>query len=317
MSTSGSSDFNVTRNEIIRAAAVLIGAVKASATLSSLIVSDFALALNAMVKRWAAKGLHVWTVAEATLFLLEDQTSYVLSTASTSDHATESFVETTLSAAAASGAATFAVTSATGISAAMYIGIELDSGTFQFTTVTSIASTTVTPAAVLTGAAASGNRVVAYTSKIVRPLKIVSARRYNFDDARDTPISIVARKDYYDLANKMQNGAVTQIFYDPRGGANATGMLKVYQSPDNVDDAIKFTWHRPIQDFDTSSDNPDLPQEWIDTLIYNLALVKAVEFDVPDSKFVKIKTLADQFLDDVSGFDREAEPIQFSPFGDD
>ena len=64
---------------------------------------------------------------------------------------------------------------------------------------------------------------------------------------------------------------------------------------------------------DAAGDNPDLPQEWIDTLIYNLAVVTASKFDVPTERLSNIKTLADEFLDDVSGFDREAESLYFQP----
>ena len=103
MATSGSTDFTVTRNELIRDAALLIGAVRASQTMNAQMVTDFARRLNAMAKHWQGKGLHVWTVSEATLFPQPNQQQYALSSASGSDHATQSFVSTTLSAAAGMG----------------------------------------------------------------------------------------------------------------------------------------------------------------------------------------------------------------------
>ncbi len=66
-------------------------------------------------------------------------------------------------------------------------------------------------------------------------------------------------------------------------------------------------------DFDNASDNPDLPQEWFDVLAFNLALNMAPEYDVPAERFDRIATIATKYLDDVAGFDREAESIFAEP----
>lgn len=308
MATSSSSNFTRTRDQICHAAARKILALRAGATMPAQMMTDFSEALNAMVKHWQGRGLHVWTVEEATLFLQNDQIAYALSSASGSDHATQSHVETTLSAAASEDDTTFTVSSASGLTAADFIAIELDSGSYQWTTIGSTSSTTITPDDAVSGDAASGARVLAYTSKIIRPLKIVSARRYTFSDARDVPIEIISRLEYRGLPNKTQEGTVSQVFYDPRGGANAAGVLYVYQEPDDLDDCIKFTWWRPIEDFDAAGDNPDLPQEWIQTLIFNLALVMAPEFS---ADVTLIAPMAQQFLSEMEGWDREEEPLMF------
>ena len=68
MATSGTSILTATRDQIIRQAGLLIQAFGAGLTPSATTVNDFAFNLNAMVKRWQAKGIHIWTVSEATLF---------------------------------------------------------------------------------------------------------------------------------------------------------------------------------------------------------------------------------------------------------
>lgn len=312
MATSGSTDFSATRTDLIRQAALKLHAIDINETMSSQMVSDFSFALNAMVKRWSAKGVHVWTTREATLFPQPAQIKYALATSST-DHCTESYVATTLSAAEAAGQTALSVTDDDGISNADYIGIVLDAGSIHWSTVSGApAGDVVTIADALPTAAAAAQPVFAYTTKIVRPLRIVDARRYNIAGARETPIApMMARLDYQSLPNKTQAGIVNQCFYDPQ---LATGYLYLWQAPPTtITDLLKFTWHRPIEDFDAAGDNPDLPQEWIDTLIYNLAVAKAVDFDVPTERFAMVKGLADEFLDDVTGFDREAESIYFQP----
>lgn len=313
MATSGTATFNRTRNELIAAAARKIGAIRAGETPGHQTVLDFADCLNAMVKRWQASGIHVWTVEEATLFLGVDQVSYSLGSTST-DHATQSYVASTLSGAEASGQTVLSVTDTTDITANDYFGVVLDDGTLHWSTVASKSSSTVTIANALPSAAASGNAVYSYTTKIIRPLRIPAARIHTFSDDRDMDLgNPMSRLDYQRMPNKTTRGTINQFFYDPRGGANALGKFYVWPAPADVGDAINFTWYRPLQDFNNAGDNPDLPQEWIDTLVFNLAVLMAPEYDVPPARFAMLKGLADEMLGQLTGWDKETESIVFGP----
>lgn len=314
MTTSGSSDFNRTRNQIIHRAGRLVGAVRAGSTMKDKDVSDFSEALNAMVKRWSATpGMHVWTITDATLFPQVDQVKYALGTGST-DHATETYYATEISSGGeASGQTILSVESTTNINVSDYIGIVVDDGTIHWSTVASKTASTVTIATAIDDAAAAGNAVFTYMTKIVRPLKITDARLYTVSDARETPIDMIARRDYRELPNKTQSGAINQAFYDPQ---LTLGYIHLWNPPSAVTDLVKFTWHRPIQDFDAAGDNPDLPAEWIDAMVYNLALQMAPEYETPRDKIngpFGIGAMAVKYLDDVAGFDREAESVFFQP----
>ena len=314
MATSGTATFARTRNEIISAAARKIGAIRAGETMGAQMLTDFDEALNALVKHWqGSMGLHVWTVEEATLFPQVDQARYEIG-ASGTDHVTDTYTDytrTTLSAAEASGQTVLSLTATTGMATSDKIGIELDDGTIQWTTVSSFNSTTATVAVALTSAAASGNAVYYYTNRIVRPLKIVAARRFDPVNNTETPIEIFAHLDYQNLPRKSENGEISVIHYDPRRGTN--GYLYIWQTPSAVSSLIRFTYHRPIEDFSAAGDNPDLPQEWILALQFNLALVMAVEYSVPPQKFEMIAAMAGGYLDQVSGSDREPESLFMQP----
>lgn len=310
MTTSGTYTFSQNRDQIIKSAARKIGAFAAGETPDAQTMSDFSDALNAMVKRWQGSGIHIWTQAEGTLFLQQSQARYTLSSTST-DHATESFVETSIGAVEASGQTTITLSSVTGISATNNIGIQLDDGTMHWTTVSSVSTPNVVIALALTDSAAAGNLVVAYATNLIRPLRVEEARSYDFDDARDTPVRIMSRNEYFGLPSKTSTGTPNGVFYDPRGGANNSGYLYVWPVLSSVDSAIKFTFMRPIQDFSAAGDTPDLPQEWIDTLVFNLAVVMAPEYDVAPEKFMMLQQLANQFLDDLKAWDREPESIFF------
>lgn len=316
MATSGTSAFAATRNDLIKQAGLLVGAVRPGQSMGAGVIAEFEFALNAMVKRWQAKQLHIWTVTHGVLFPVTDQRQYSLGPSST-DHCTSSYVATELAADAALGATALTVDSITGILASDKLGIELDDGTIQWTTVSGTPTgTTVTALAVLTDTASAGNKVFAYTSNIVRPLRIVqdSAMRFNADSETESQVRVLARQDYNAITNKTQTGQVSQLYYDPQ---LTTGVVSLWQVPDSELDLIKFDWWRPLMDFNVAGDNPDLPQEWIDTMTFNLALARAPVYSVPTEKFAQIKMLADQYLDDVSWFDREAESTVFGVDMDD
>src|SRR6267142_1676251 len=124
MTTSGTATFNFNRNQIILAAMRKIKVISSGETPSAQLVQDFSDQLNTFVKTLDATGLHLWTEAEATLFLQPNQISYSLG--GSIDNATETYTATTLTGSAASGGSTIVVASTTGIVTAYNIGIVLD-----------------------------------------------------------------------------------------------------------------------------------------------------------------------------------------------
>lgn len=309
MATSGISTFNATMDTIIRQAALQVNAVGAGQTMGAQMSSDFKFMLNVMVKTWQADGLHVWTTTEATLFPTVGQVKYGAGTGAT-DHITSTYYETAITTAEAAAQTVLSVDATTNMTAADYIGIVLDDGSTQWTTISSKTSTTVTVAVALTGAAASGNAVFNYTSKIARPLKIVDARRYNIVGATDTPMIVASRQEYNNLPQKTQAGSPIHVFYDAQ---LTVGYFYLWQVPSTTTDLVKFTWHRPIQDFNTAADNPDVPAEWLLTMVYNLAQIMMPQYPVSAQKANQINQLAAQFLNTMRGFDRESESIFFAP----
>jgi hypothetical protein len=309
MTTSGTATFNYNRDQIIKMAYRKLGVINASETPGAQMIQDASDALNLWVEALNATGLHIWTETEATLFLQPGQSTYMLGSGTT-DHATENHTATTL-AATASGA-NIVVSSATGFGANYNIGVVLDSGSIFWTTQNGAASgTSVTLTGSLTGTASSGNAVYVYQTDIIRPLRVVSTRRYNFASAIDTQMIQMARIDYRNQPNKSTLGVPTMTFYDPRGGANTQGSMAVWPAPSDATNAIKMTWWRPVQDFTSSANTPDLPTEWGLCLIWNLAKEMGPEFDVTPNRWAMIKEMAAGHLDNVSGWDREPESYLF------
>lgn len=318
MTTSGTATFNYNRDQIIKRSLRQCGAFSSGETPDAQTIQDAADALNAMIKGWDATGIHVWTEAEGILFTQPGQAVYTVGTGST-DHCADitnqsNLVQTTLSVAAIAGAATVNVTGATGITNGQNIGLVLAGGSIQWTTVNGAPiGNAVSLAAVLTDAVSAGSSVFVYPSggDIIRPLRVPMSRRFNYASLIETPMVVVSRADYNNLPNKLTTGIPTQMFYDPRGGKNTQGLLKIWPVIPVATDAVKFTWYRPLEDFNTAANTPDLPNEWLNAIIWNLSLEMSPEYDVTQERLAIIRERAGAWLDVAMGWDRESEPTYF------
>lgn len=311
MSTSGAYDFSVSRDDVIKDAYTEIGVLEEGETPNADQTTDAARKLNILIKSWVTKGYHLWTLQDVVLFQVLSQQSYSLGSAATDANwcAWDDYAQTTLSAAAASGAASVSLTSATGFATGDKIGIVLDSGAIQWTTAT-MSSTTATLGAVTTGAAASGNVVFAYTSRIVRPLRVVTDTLYRRDiNNGDQPIALIGKTEYDLFTDKTQAGKTIQAAYQP---FTTSGRLWVWPTADLSTDVLRFTIEKPIQNFNAATDNPDFPIEASMALYKNLAVLLAPGNGAA-SELAWLKPEAMEALYDWLDWDRDNAPIKFQP----
>lgn len=307
MATSGSVNFSINRNDIITDAMQTVGALGVGESLQAADVELCVRKLNMMVKSWMQQGYHLWAMSEATLFLEPGDQSYALG--STGDHCTNSYVSTTLSTNEATSSTSIGLTSASGMSASDNIGIVLDDGTIHWTTISGAPSTTTTIATGLASAATAGNVVFAYTTKINRPQRIISAYRRDIDD-NDLPIRLVSRQEYSDLSSKSSEGKTVQAFYDRQ---LVNGVFYTWPTADLATDVIRFWYERPLEDFDGVNDTPDFPIEWSEALCAGLAYRIAKPFGVSRSDIADLKTDAQIMLDIALGFDKDDTSVTFQP----
>lgn len=78
MATSGSYNFTVTRDELIKAAFRLIGVGHRGESVPADEISDASQALNLMIKAWQADGLQLWKRSEASVTLSAGTSTYTL-----------------------------------------------------------------------------------------------------------------------------------------------------------------------------------------------------------------------------------------------
>lgn len=306
MSTSGTNTFIQTRNDIINRALSILGVKTRGRALTAEEVNEASDALNLFVKGLKSEGVYLWKYAEGTLFLTVGQESYTLN--GSTANATESFTETTTSAAAVSGATVIVVTSATGFTAGYYVGVMQDDGNIFWTTVASVAGTTINLTNALTDDVLSAATVYVYQTKITRPETITSARRRDSSNY-DTSLNELARSDYFNLAQKTVSGQPTQFYYDKQ---LSSGTFYLYQAPSDATNTIKFTFQKMFFDFTNGTDNPDFPIEWAETLAFGLASRLSYDYGIDKTKAELIKRTADEMLRNLKGYDRE-DSIYFVP----
>ena len=308
MAVSGSKNFSITRSDIIAAALRKVGVLDASEGPDGDDTSVASFALNLMIKEWVNDGVDLFLRTESTLFLQPDTKSYTLST----DNITDSYVETTLSAAEASGQTVISVTSSTGMTAADFVGIKMDDNTIHWTTIVSVDSATQITITVATDDdAASGNKVYAYTTKSDRPQKLLYAFRRDVNDF-DTEVSIIGENAYRGLSSKGSDGPPVQVWYNPQGN-QSTGKLHVW--PDNGgknwDKLVLIAQHLP-DDFDASSDNADFPIEFGSALVWGLAAELGSEYGIPNVEQQKLWAVAQNKLDKALDYSGENASVTFS-----
>ena len=311
MATSGSTNYSRNALQIITGALRKLRILAAGSSATGADLTTGLEALNLMVKAWQIDEVFMWLYQEAVLHLAANGQSYTLGPTGSHFCAASDAVKTTLSANAAASATALTVTSNTGIVNADYVGVELDDGTLYWSTQNGApaGATDLTLAAGITSTASSGNYVFAYTTKLARPVDITEARLRDTDD-NDSPIKIIRSNDQYFQRNtsKTSTGNVDEILLVPHI-TNAT--LYTWPVCDDVTKRVFMTIQRVIEDFDTSSDDPDLPVEVIEGLVYNLAVRLSPEYRQETPK--DVLSMAAYTYDQIKGHFKSREPQQLQP----
>lgn len=309
MATSGTTTWTLNRNQIISSALRKLRVMNASGTASGADITTGTEALNAMVKSWQIKpsgALNLWFDSEVCLFLAKDAQSYTLGPAGSHCARLSDVVVMQLTASAVPTATVLSVDDNTGLAASDYLGVELDNGTLFWSTQSGApgGTTVATLASGITSAAAAGNYVFSYTTKIGRVKEILEARVRDTAEA-DTVLCIAeSRREFMGITDKVSTGLVTDIYLSP---AIDNSILYTWPVADDVQQRIVMTVRRICEDFTGSSDNFDGPPEALRALIYNLAVELAPEYDAKVPQLVM--ALAGSSFADLEAFYRTREPV--------
>lgn len=311
MALSGVSTYNNTAYDIVLSAIRKMGFLAEGETPTAQMVNDAASDLNRLVKAWQAQGYHLWTIQEAILFLNPGQAKYTLGPVGSNAVLTANLISPTTTTTVAAGATVISVSSITGITSGMAIGVCLANNTIFWSTVNGAPSgALVTLSTALPYSSNSGSQVYAYTGTLTRPARIVQARIIisNTNEIEMTPISDT---DYFMQSNKLATGVPTQYYYQPD---LYNGTLYLWTTAESTIYTVKFTYESELQDVGVITNNLQFPQEWLRPLVWNLAKEIMTEFGVDQLTSVMIKTMAEESLEEALSFDQENASVIFQPY---
>lgn len=315
MATSGSTNFTLNRDQIITAALRRLRKIDPALTVPAQDITDGAQVLNLILKSWQTDGVFLWLNEEVCLHLQYNTQFYALGPSGDNCALLSDSFKTQLAADAAASASTITIDDDDDITDGDYIGVQLDGGTIQWTTVNGTpAANVVTLTTALTGAAATDNWVFTYTSKISRPLKILEARVRDTDDV-DTPLEIVtSRTEFLSQTDKESQGRVLQVHYNPD---ITDGQLYTWPvcGTGDITDRIIMSIQRVIEDFDASANNFDGPPEALNALIWALYVELAPEYgvDLTSGKGATGAALATKYYEQLKRHYRNYDPVYLRP----
>lgn len=268
--------------------------------------SDFAQGFNAyndLLAALQAKQIHIWSETEAVLPLNVGQSKYVFGT----DHAFTDYQYTTASSAI-SGATSLNVVSTAGALAGDFIGIELSTGSRQWTTVSSVTDAdTFALTDALTASVIDGASVYVYRTKCDVPVRVTSIRYSDNYTADEVSTWQISRQEYYDQTSKTSQGAVNQWYYSRQ---LTNPYLNVWPTASSCKNVLRFTFIKPQYVSQDQSENVQVPPEWYNYLKFQIAADLGVIYNIDSNKQVILEQKAQMFLADAIGSDTDFSDIQ-------
>lgn len=150
----------------------------------------------------------------------------------------------------------------------------------------------------------------ATTDFLQRPTKIYTPTRLN-SAGYEVPLKLISRSDYSALTNKATTGTVVQVYYDAQMN---NGVLYVWLTPSTgVTDKIVFTADRIIEDIGADDKTLDVPPEWLNAVIWNLAARIAPEYGIALGERNLLAQEAGALKDRASGTQSENVSTFFQP----
>ena len=196
------------------------------------------------------------------------------------------------------------------------IAVLLDTDVTEERTIASIdqGANELTVSLAFTGTASTGQACVNLTTRrnAFKPVKRITDETVRRRESTDYEIPIVfqSRKDYFDLPNKNQSGTPIQAYYDRQ---QPTGVMYLWNRPASARSIINFTYERAIMVMTEATQTFDLPNEWFDAIVYNLAKRLIPKVGCSQARKADIKEAATEYLNNALGFDQAVYPIRLKP----
>tara|TARA_R100000900_G_scaffold146351_1_gene135847 strand:+ start:3066 stop:3950 length:885 start_codon:yes stop_codon:yes gene_type:complete len=247
--------------------------------------------LNIMLAEWANRGLNAWTIQEISIPLATGVSVYPAGVLTISVASSSGFdIAETLT-----GGTSGATAVITSIPSSTSLAITIPVGTFalneSLTGGTSSSTTTV-------------SAVVDFSdvNSTIDLLSVVVTR-----DNTDFSITRLSRDGFISIPNKATTGRVNQFFIDRL----ITPVIKVWPTPENNTDVLKFNRLTRIDDADSPINTLDVPFRFYPCLAAGLAYYLSVKR--APNKVQLLKTIYEEEFDRAMTEDRDRASFNVTP----
>lgn len=151
-----------------------------------------------------------------------------------------------------------------------------------------------------------------YTLQVPKALKIEQAYRTYTADLTHVYMDIMPSYDF-NLLPQNSTGIPVNVTYQP---LNTTGTLRVWPTPDSsipAGTAVTVVYQAATEVFTSGTETLDFPPEWLNTVVYQLALLLAPEYAIPTQDQQLMEKQAEKHLATVLGMAQEDGSVYFQP----
>lgn len=266
--------------------------------------------LNLIIKHLQTRGLQLWRTVDVALLLENGVNTYRLGDTA---RWAEGLVSTEVRVAASSTDTTLEVDSTSGMTASDIIGIELDDGTIQWSSISSITdSDTLVLNDALTGDAAVDNVIHTYTTLAPKPLRVHDCYHVTGGDrdGNHLPLTLISGNEYFTLNNKLTSGRSNSVYFRPD---TTYSEVQVWPVPDNSVDYLVFRAQMPFSNMVDQTDDVQFPDWWYEPLHLSLAHALARSYQAPPAITRTLKSDAEQAVQEAENYDVETVTIWIHP----
>lgn len=134
-------------------------------------------------------------------------------------------------------------------------------------------------------------------------------RRYLTNNI-DTPMIEMSRWDYDQQPNKFNASIPTMWYFNPQRDTRTVYLWPPPTAATAAAYSIRYTYQRVLDDIDSLNNDNDVPQEWLETLTYNLA-DRLMDYHNVD--FPKITARAQALYAALAAQDQESVSVFLQP----
>jgi len=140
--------------------------------------------------------------------------------------------------------------------------------------------------------------------------RMISVRRRYTTSAIDTPMSEMSRQEYDDQPNKETASVPIMWYFNPQRSSRTLYLWPPASAQTVTQYSLRYTYYRVIDDIDSLNNDADLPQEWLECLVWNLAdrLMEPYNVNYPG-----VTARAAALLSQLSGQDQESASVYLQP----